>query len=165
MSRRVQPQPGPELPQQSALSVIARSWALFQVFVTAGSRSVFTKFRAASCHCSASLLLSRHDPFHREKSQTRPPFNGFTQLCTSVSMFTTNVDSCLFLCCSSITGSLVSIRQMSRLLAVECGIHVQYNTNPADLQCCSSTEAQTGFVPTPAQIFAVSTFLILRSPS
>ena len=50
-------------------------------------------------------------------------------------------------------------------LVVECGIHGQKNTNPANLQCCGSTEAETGIVPTSAQFFAVSTFLILRSPS
>ena len=33
------------------------------------------------------------------------------------------------------------------------------------MQCCCSTEAETGFVPTSAQFFAVGTFLILRSPS
>ena len=32
-------------------------------------------------------------------------------------------------------------------------------------QCCCSTEAETGFVPTSAQFFAVGTFLILMSPS
>ena len=34
----------------------------------------------------------------------------------------------------------------------ECGIHDQWKTNPANLQCCCSTEAETGFVPTSAQI-------------
>ena len=33
-------------------------------------------------------------------------------------------------------------------LVVECGIHGQSNFNPANLQCCCGTEAQTGFVPT-----------------
>ena len=31
---------------------------------------------------------------------------------------------------------------------MECGIHGQSNFNPANLQCCCGTEAQTGFVPT-----------------
>ena len=34
-----------------------------------------------------------------------------------------------------------------------------------NLQCCCSTEAETDFVPTSAQFFAASTFLMLRSPS
>ena len=37
-----------------------------KVLAKVGDQSVFTKFRAATCHCFASLLLSlfsRHDPF------------------------------------------------------------------------------------------------------
>ena len=41
---------------------------------------------------------------------------------------------------------------------------VKEKTNPTNLQCCCSTEAETGFVPISAQFFAVGTFLILRSP-
>ena len=41
-------------------------------------------------------------------------------------------------------------------LVVESGIHGQWNTNPANLQCCCSTKAETGFVPTSAQFFAAS---------
>ena len=92
-------------------------------------------------------------------------------------MFTINADNCLFLCsCLRVhVGSLCLYRDCSpspdpssarhRHLLVECGIHGQQNTNPSNLQCCSSTEAETGFVPTPAQFFAASTFLILRSLS
>ena len=68
---------------------------------------------------------------------------------------------CFFSCCTSVASS---IRQMSHHVVVECGIHGQQNTNPANMQCCCSTEAETGFVPTSAQFFAVGTFLILRSP-
>ena len=62
------------------------------------------KFRAASCHCFASCHCSAschccHDPFIVRSAQTRLPFTGFTQLCTSVSTFTINVDNCLFVCC------------------------------------------------------------------
>ena len=40
---------------------------------------------------------------------------------------------------------------------------VEYN--PETLQCCCSTEAETGFVSTSAQSFDGRPFLILRSPS
>ena len=40
------------------LSVIARSWTL-TVLAKIGGQSVFTKIRAASCRCFASLPLSR----------------------------------------------------------------------------------------------------------
>ena len=70
----------------------------------------------------------------------------------SVSMCTIKADNCLFLC--SCLCHLV----------VECGIHGQQNTNTANLQWCCCSEAETGFVPTSAQFFAASTFLILRSP-
>ena len=50
--------------------------------------------------CLSSSFSSFHD--HRQKCQTRPPFSGFTQLCTSVSMF----DNYPLLCCSSVIGSI-----------------------------------------------------------
>ena len=70
--------------------------------------------------------------------------------------------SCLRVCSPSPDPSSACHRH----LVVECGIHGQQNTNPANLQCCCSTEGrETGFVPTSAQFFTVSTFLILRSQS
>ena len=72
-----------------------------------------SKFRAAFCHCFAPCscpvscnCYCCHDPFIVRSAQTCPPFTGFTQPCTSVSMFTINVDNCLFLCCSSVNGSV-----------------------------------------------------------
>ena len=48
-------------------------------------QSVFTKFRAASCHCFAPCPCFAscnccHDPFIVRNAQTCPPFTGFTQL-------------------------------------------------------------------------------------
>ena len=42
---------------------------------------------------------------------------------------------------------------------------VSRKTNPENLQCCCSTDAETGFVPASAQFFAVSTLLTVRSSS
>ena len=100
-------------------------------------QSVFTKFLAAHCHCIA-------------------PCPCFACCCTI------NVDNCLFLCCTSGTGSTSLIFPH---IVVECGILGQWNTNPANLQCSCSTEPETGFVPTSAQFFVVGTFLILMSPT
>ena len=115
--------PGPESKRLLSLSpavIIAHSWALkvldtfllWSVLVSPGLHlrlmagvNQFTKFRAASCHCFASCHCSAschccHDPFIVRSAQTRLPFTGFTQLCTSVSTFTINVDTCLFVCCT-----------------------------------------------------------------
>ena len=95
----------------------------------------------------AELCKCCHVPFIVRSAQTCPPFNGFTQL-PPVSMFTINVDDCLCLCscfpvitlcsyrfrphwfCSPITRSFISFITLH--LAVECGIHGQKNTNPAN---------------------------------
>ena len=63
--------------------IIAHSWALKVPAKLNLGVSQFTKFRAASCHCFASCRCC-HDPFI---VRSRPPFTGFTQLCTSVSTF------------------------------------------------------------------------------
>ena len=91
---------------------------------------------------------------------------------TSVSMFTINVDNCLFLCsCSSsrrsvFFGAAVPSPASSPSSCSGVWVHGQWSTNPANLQCCCcSTGAETGFVPTSSQFFVVGTFLILRSPS
>ena len=61
------------------------------------SSQCLAKFGAACCYCFASCNCC-HDPLIVRSAQTRPPFTGHTQLCTSVSMFTISVDNCLFLC-------------------------------------------------------------------
>ena len=66
---------------------------------------------------------------------------------------------------SSITESQPITRSITSFvnihLVVECGIHGEQNTNPANLQCCCCIEAEPGFVPTSVQIVAVNTLLIL----
>ena len=110
-------------------------------------------------------------------AQTCPPFTGFTQLahpsrcsrsalttfcfCARVSLVTSG--QCVPIGSAAPSPDPSWARHLH--LVVECGIHGQQNTNPANLQCCCSTEAETGFVPTSAQFFAEGTFLILRSPS
>ena len=64
--------------------IVVHSWAL-KVLAKEGGRSVFTKFRAASCHCVATCPCFAscdccHDPFTVRSAQTCPPFTGFTQL-------------------------------------------------------------------------------------
>ena len=126
------------------------------------------KFRAASCHCFASCSCC-HDPFIVRSAQSRPPFTGLTQLahpsrCSRPTL--TTVCFCAFDSSSDHVWSLCMHWGRSPLhIVVECGIRGQWNTNPANLQCCCGTEAETGFVPTSAQFLTVSTFLILRSPS
>ena len=137
-------------------------------------QSVFTKCRAASCHCVAPCNCC-HDLFIVRSAQTRPPFAGVTQLthpsqCPRSTM--TNV--CFSARASPQVPVFTSVLQprhqihhrlTSLHLVAECGIHGQWNTNPANLQYCCSTEAENGFVPTSAQFFAMSTFLMLGSPS
>ena len=58
-----------------------------------------SKFHAASCHCLASCNCSGsahccHDPIIVRTASTFPWFHS---VCASVSMFTINVDNCLFL--------------------------------------------------------------------
>ena len=101
-------------------------------------------------------------------AQTCPPFTGFTQLCTSVSTFAINIYNRMFLCsclqvCRPVTRSIIGSSPSS------CsGVWDPWS---AEYQSCTlamllqRTEAETGFVPTSAQFFAVGTFLILRSPS
>ena len=129
-------------------------------------QSVFTQFRSASCHCFASCICC-HDPFIVRNARTRPLFTGFTQLAhPSRCSRSTLTTVCLCVHIGSAAPSPDPSSSARHLhLVVECGIHGQQNTNPAELQCCCSTEAETGFVPTSAQFFAVGTFLILKSPS
>ena len=95
----VQTQRGPE--KAPALSVIiAHLWAL-KVIANFGV-SKFTKSRVASCHCFATCpcfalqLLSWS--VHREKCPNLSTVHRFHSAGTSVSMFTINIDNCLFLC-------------------------------------------------------------------
>ena len=129
-------------------------------------QSVFTKFRAAYGHCFASCHCC-HDPFIVRSAQTRPPFTGFTQLAHPSRCSRSTLTTVCF--CARVSRSTAPSPDPSsarhRHLVVECGIHGEQNTNPANLQSCCRTEAETGFVPTSAQFFAVGTFLILRSPS
>ena len=149
------------IPQVSALSVIAR-------FAKFGVRS--TKFRVASGHCVAFCFCFAscdccHDPFIVRSAQNLSTVRWFHTACTSVSMFTTNADNCLFLCsclraCVESAAPSPDPSQARHLdLVVQRGIHGQYKTNPANLQCCCSIEAEIGFVPTSAQFFAVGDFL------
>ena len=165
----------------SALSVIhAHLWALKVIASFKLGVSQFTKFRAAFCHCFAPCPCFAscnccHDPFIVSSAQTCPPFTGFTQLAHPSPCSRSTLTTVCFSARSSAPVLVFSSALQPRHqipswarhlhLAVECGIHGQQNTNPANLQCCCSTEAETGFVPTSAQFFAVGTFLILRSPS
>ena len=139
----------------------------------------FTKIRAAHCRCFAPCpcfascsCFCCHDPFIVRSAQTRPPPTGFTQLAHPSRCSRSTLPTVWF--CSLIfsPGLLFSWSAApspdpspARHLVVEFGIHGQKKTNPANLQCCCGTEAETGFVPTTVQFFAASTFLILRSPS
>ena len=102
---------------------------------------------------------------HREKCQTRPPFNGFTQLCTSVSMFTMNADNCLFLCsCLCVhVGSLCLYRVSVFISGLQSRHQIHHRhgqyPNPANLQCCCSTEAETGFRSNICAVFCCRHFL------
>ena len=115
-----------------------------------------------NCYCC-------HDPFIVRSAQTCPPSTGFTQLTHPSRCSRSTLTTVCFCAADSSRDhvwSLCMCRGCSPLhLVKECGIHCQKNTNPANLQRCCNTEAGTGFVPASAQFFAVSTFLILKSPS
>ena len=121
---------------------------------------MFTKFRAASCHCFAPCPCFAscgccHDPFIVRSAQNLSTVHWFHSACTSVSMSTINADNCLFLCSClrvhvrsmSVSGLCVHIGSAApspdpssarhHHLVVECGIHGQQNTNPANLQLAS----------------------------
>ena len=171
----VQTQPGPKNKHLLSLSS-SRIYGL-KVIANFGVGQC-SKFLAAPCHCVAPCPCFAscnccHDQFIVRSAQTCPPFNGFPQLaCIRLDV---HADNCLFLCSCFPLGLGVHFgsaalhqihnKLVSLHLVVECGIHGQLNTNPANLQCCCSTEAETGFVPTSAQFLAVSTFLVLRFPS
>ena len=75
----------------------------------------------------------------------------------------TNSDNCLCLSVSHIRRWIDRTDVPSSCGGVWDPWSVEYN--PETLQCCCSTEAETGFVPTSAQSFNGRPFLILRSPS
>ena len=99
-------------------------------------------------------------PFIVRRAQLLRRAKGFTLFSTRLSPITTIVCFLLFY-----TSSDGSIQQVSHHLVEECGIHGQQKTNPAHLQCCCSTEQETGFYHKSARFVAAKTFLILRSPS
>ena len=130
--------------------------------------SQFTKCCVAPCPCFASYNCC-HDPFIVREAQTCPPFTGFTQQAHPSRCSRSTLTTVCFCARASLVitsglrvcaGAAVPV-----ILQWSVWIHGQWNTNPANLQCCCTTEAETGFVPTSAQFFAVSTFLIMRSPS
>ena len=90
-------------------------------------QSVFTKLHGAYCHCFAPLpLLSWF--VHREKCPNSSTIHWFNSACTSVSMFTINVDNCHFLCFwfpSWARPVSVCAGCSPPHHAVECGIHGQ----------------------------------------
>ena len=121
------------LKKASALCVIiALLWAL-KVLAKWGGQSMFTKFRAASCHCVSPCPCFAscnccHDPFIVRSAQTCPPFAGFTQLahlsrcsrstlttvcfCARVSVFTSGLcvffgSLCSYRVCSPVTRSII----------------------------------------------------------
>ena len=157
----VRTQPSPEIRAYPS-DPSSRCCGLFKQSQKVRSVSVYSVTR-----CTLLASLSRHGPSIGEKCSTLPPFQWFHSIFAPVPMFTSNSDTCLFLFSvlhlrrrldSTIVRSLVHH-------VVACGIHGQWNTNPANLQSCCSTEAETGSVPTSAQFFAESTFMTLRSPS
>ena len=155
---RVRTQPSPEIRAYPA-DPSSRCRGLFQE-ITKVRSEMFTRVLVDVCFSSSSLFLSRHGPcvvrsaqlFHRPNCfiQHLHPSRCSQPILTIVCFF--------FLFC---TSDVSSIPQKSHHLVMESGIRGQQNTNPANFQCCCNS----GFVPTSAQFFAVSTFLILRSPS
>ena len=119
-----------------------------------------SKFRAASCHCVAPCPCC-HDPFIVRSAQTCPPFNGFTQLAHPSRCSRSTLANVCF--CALISPVLRV--HFGSVVPSSCSGVWDPNTNPANWQCCCRAEAETGFVPTPAQFSAVSTFLILCSQS
>ena len=149
----VHTQPGPEK-QASVFSpavIIAHPWAL-KVIANSKLASVSSQNFAAFCHCFATCPCFAscgccHDPFIVRSARTCPPFTGFNQLthpsrCSRSTL--TTVCFCAFDSSRDHVWSLCMCRGCSPLhLVVECGIHGQQNTNPANLQCCCSAEAES----------------------
>ena len=123
----------------------------------------------APCPCSCFARCC-HDPFTVRSTQPCPPFLGFTQLVHpsrySRSTLTT-VCFCLCFCfCSRVSESAASAPDPSSArqhhLVVKCEIPWSVEYQSCNLQCCCSTDAEIGFVPTIAPFFS---FLILKSSS
>ena len=144
---RVRTQPSPEIRAHPS-DPPSRCRGLFKASKKC-DQSMFTRLLVARC-LFPFLSLSRLGPFIVRS-------NGYIQLlhpsrCSQPVMT---------IVCTSDVGSFQQLCDPSYINVTESGIH----PNPANLQCCSSTEAETGFVPTSAQFFAEGTFLMLRSPS
>ena len=126
-----------------------------------------------------------HDPFVVSRCSNLSAIRWFHSACTSVSMFTINVDNSLILCCcflvitSSVCAhigflSMSVLQSFTRSIIGFVNHHLSGVWDPwsVEYQSCKTcnvvvvlTEAETGFIPTSAQFFAVSTFLTLRSSS
>ena len=76
----------------------------------------------------------------------------------------TNSDNCLCLSVSHVRRWIDPTDVPSSCSGVWDPWSAAYNPEKK-LQCCGSTEAETGFVPTSAQSFDGAPFLIQRSPS
>ena len=143
---RVQSQPGPDTTGICSLchrAFMGSSASSRQV----RRQSVFTKFRAACCHCFAPCPCFAschccHDPLIVRNAQTRPPFTGVTQLAHP----------------SRCSRSTLRTVRFCALVSVA----LQQDTNPANLQCCCITEARDLRIS--FQHLRISS-LILRSPS
>ena len=127
-------------------------------------------------HFCLALLLAIAVMIRSSRSCSKTPFTGFTQLahpsrcsrstlatvyfCARVSVFTSG--PCVYIGAAALHQ--IHHRLVTVVLLWSVGSMVN-RTILQNLQCCCSTEAETGFVPTSAQFFAVGTFLILKSPS
>ena len=119
-------------------------------------QSVFTVLLVAHCMpLSLLLLFSRHDPYIGPSAQRFQRSKSFTQFRTRLNQHHP-FQHLRVSFCFALSGS---IHQISHHFAKECWIHSQQRTKLVNLQCCCSTEAETGFTPTSAHIFAERSFL------
>ena len=121
IATRVPTQPGLEKSVCSLSVIFARHWALKKLLAESGDQSVSTKFRIACRSCFAPLLLlclcfayCCHDAFIVRSASIFSTFPRFHS--ASVSMFTINIDNCLFLLLFLVSPSLQPWRHIHHRL-------------------------------------------------
>ena len=160
---RAQSQPGPE--KASALSAIARSWTPSQVLAKFGVSLCSQNFAlhvAIALHLALALSWS----VHREKCSHSSTAHQCTRSTLSTVCFCSRASHRV----SVFTSGLQPRREIHHKLVTFILLWSEGSmvSRIPFLQTCNVVvvlKTETGFVPTSAQFFAVSTFLILRSPS
>ena len=145
---------------ESIRSLIALSWTL-QVIAKVRSANVHSLTRSALL-ASLLLPLSRHGPYIVRRAQLFHRRNGFIQLvhpsrCSQPIL----TEASLCLC----TATTLQFCRIGFLLSMDPTLHYKRTRDRISVESSRRQKYRTDFIPTSAQFFAASAFLILRPPS